>query len=318
MDFSLNSEQLRWQGITHEFAQQRVAPIAREMDESGAMPPGLISEMAALGLLGTTLPKSLGGSVMDYQSLALIYEELGRADQSVRGFMTVHSSLVMQCINQWGSDTQKQTYLPLLARGEIIGCYCLTEPEAGSDAASIRTTVKTLGNVGYELNGEKIWITNGNLARLAIVFAKQDSLSKKRPHEQITAFLVPLESNESNGIERRHMPGVELGHRASDHAHIIFKQCAVTGDMILGEEGNGFKVAMSALDHGRLGVAAGALGLHQACFDASVEYVRYRKQFGQRLGDFEMVQSSIAEMKASLDASRMLVYRAAWLKDQGQ
>jgi butyryl-CoA dehydrogenase len=318
MDFSLSTEQIRWQRVARDFAQQRVTPIAREMDESGEMPLSLVSEMASLGLLGTTLPKSLGGSEMDYQSLALVYEELGRADQSVRGFMTVHSSLVMQCINQWGTPEQKQKYLPLLARGEIIGCYCLTEPEAGSDAASIQTTAKSLSGIGYVLNGEKIWITNGNIARLAIVFAKQDTLSDKKPHEQITAFLVPLESSENIGIERRRMPGHELGHRASDHAHIILKDCAISGDAVLGGEGNGFKVAMSALDHGRLGVAAGALGLHQACFDASVEYVRARKQFGQRLGDFEMVQSSIAEMKASLDASRLLVYRAAWLKDQGQ
>ena len=326
MDFSLSDEQRRWQSIAGEFAQQRVAPIAREMDEAGEMPLALVGEMAALGLLGTTLPKSLGGSEMDYQSLALVYEELGRADQSVRGFMTVHSSLVMQCINQWGTTEQKQKYLPLLARGKIIGCYCLTEPEAGSDAASIRTTAKKIGDAGYSLNGEKIWITNGNIARLAIVFAKTPPLTlplseegnSVKPHQQITAFLVPLESSESIGIERRRMPGQELGHRASDHAHIIFKDCAISGDAVLGGEGNGFKVAMSALDHGRLGVAAGALGLHQACFDASVDYVRNRKQFGQRLGDFEMVQSSIAEMKASLDASRMLVYRAAWLKDQGQ
>lgn len=316
MDLSLSEKQLGWQRIARDFAQGRVAPIAREMDESGEMPLALVGEMASQGLLGTTLPKLLGGSEMDYLSLALIYEELGRADQSVRGFMTVHSSLVMQCINQWGTDEQKQRYLPPMVRGEVIGCYALTEPDAGSDAASIQTTARK-NSAGFILSGEKIWITNGNIARVAIVFAKQNGLPGK-PHEQITAFLVPLESAEDTGIERRHMLGSELGHRASDHARISFKDCAIGSDAVLGGEGNGFKVAMSALDHGRLGVAAGALGLHQACLDASLAHVRSRKQFGQRLGDFEMVQSCVAEMKATLDASRLIVYRAAWLKDQGQ
>ncbi len=318
MDFTLSQNQLHWQRIARDFAQGRVAPIAREMDESHDMPIALVSEMASLGLLGATLPKSLGGSEMDHVSLALIYEELGRACSSVRGFMTVHSSLVMQCIHQWGTDEQKQRFLPMMASGEAIGCYALTEPEAGTDAASIQTTA-TKNAGGYLLNGEKIWITNGNIARAAIVFAKLTGTPDgTKPHQQITSFLVPLESTERVGITRTRMSGQELGHRASDHAHITFKNCLVSSDMVLGGEGMGFKVAMSALDHGRLGVAAGALGVHQACLDASVAFVRSRKQFGQRIGDFEMVQSTIAEMKASLDASRLLVYRAAWMKDQGQ
>ncbi|MDP4199222.1 MAG: acyl-CoA dehydrogenase family protein [Bacteroidota bacterium] len=314
MDFNLNDHQIHWQSVAREFAQQRVAPIAREMDESGEMPLTLVGEMASLGLLGSTLPKSLGGSEMDNVSLALVYEELGRACSSVRGFMTVHSSLVMQCIHQWGTDEQKQRYLPAMAKGEAIGCYALTEPEAGSDAASIQTIAKK-NALGYALNGEKIWITNGNIARIAVVFARLDTLHSKKPHEQVTAFLVRLNTPE---VERLRMPGEELGHRASDHATLVFHDTSVTTELLLGGEGMGFKVAMSALDHGRLGVAAGALGVHQACLDASLAFVRSRKQFGQRIGDFEMVQSTIAEMKASLDASRLLVYRAAWLKDQGQ
>ncbi len=314
MDFTFSPQQQQWQRIAREFAQTRVCPIAREMDESGKMPHSLVSEMATLGLLGATIGKAYGGSEMDHLSLALIYEELGRACSSVRGFMTVHSSLVMQCINYWGSEDQKKKLLPLLARGETIGCYALTEPEAGSDAAAIQTTAQKIEG-GYLLNGEKIWITNGNIAGLAIVFAKLDPIKDAKPHNNITAFLVPLDQPD---IDRRAMRGQELGHRASDHANITFKNCFVSEDMILDGEGMGFKVAMSALEHGRLGVAAGALGVHQACFDASVDYTRKRRQFGQRIGDFEMVQSTIAEMKASLDASRLLVYRAAWLKDQGQ
>src|ERR1017187_6950477 len=176
MDFNLNEQQLHWQSVARNFAQNRIAPMAREMDEAGEMPLSLVTEMVELGLLGTTLPKSLGGSEMDNLSLALVYEELGRACSSVRGFMTVHSSLVMQCISAWGTDEQKSRYLPAMARGEVIGCYALTEPEAGSDAASIQTAAKkSATGITYELTGEKIWITNGNIARIAIVFAKLDT-----------------------------------------------------------------------------------------------------------------------------------------------
>jgi hypothetical protein len=283
------------------------------------MPLSLIGEMAELGLLGGTLPKSLGGSEMDHVSLALVYEELGRACSSVRGFMTVHSSLVMQCINQWGTEEQKSRYLPAMASGEVIGCYALTEPEAGSDVASIQTIAKKssvqIENQNfYSLTGEKIWITNGTIARIGIVFAKLDTLHEKKPHEQVTAFLVRLNNPD---IERTRMPGEPLGHRASDHARIVFRDTPLSDLPVLGGEGMGFKVAMSALEHGRLGVAAGALGVHQACLDACVAFAKERKQFGKRIGDFEMIQSAIAEMKATLDASRLLVYRAAWMKDQG-
>lgn len=311
MDFTLSPEQLHWQTVARTFAQNEVAPIAREMDEVGEMPLHLVERMAELGLLGSTLDKAYGGSAMDHLSQALVYEELGRACSSVRGFLTVHASLVSQCINAWGSDAQKSTWLPELTSGRAIGCYCLTEPEAGSDAASIQTSA-TRTDGGYLLNGEKIWITNANIARLAIVFAKVDATDPdEKPHKRITAFVVPTDAP---GFERTRMPGQELGHRASDHAHITFRDCFVSAEHVLGGERNGFKVAMSALDYGRLGVAAGALGVHQACFDASLEFVRTRKQFGQRIGDFGMVQSAIAEMKANLEASRNLVYRAAWSK----
>jgi butyryl-CoA dehydrogenase len=311
MDFSLNDQQKRWQQVAREFAQNEVAPLAREMDEKGEMPLTLVSRMAELGILGATLSKHFGGSEMDSLSLALVYEELGRACSSTRGFLTVHSSLVAQCINAWANAEQKTKWLPLLTSGKNIGCYCLTEPEAGSDAASIQTTgTKTDG--GYELNGEKIWITNANIADLAIVFAKYETDEDLKPHQKITAFLV---ETKTKGFNRKPMPGKELGHRASDHAHITFKDCFVPDANVLGSVGAGFKVAMSALDHGRLGVAAGAVGVHQACLNASVDFVRTRKQFGQRIGDFGMVQSAIAEMHASLEASRQLVYKAAWEKD---
>jgi alkylation response protein AidB-like acyl-CoA dehydrogenase len=311
MNFALAESQEYVQARAREFAQTRVAPLAREMDERGAMPLELVREMGALGFLGGPLPKELGGSEWDALSLALCYEELGRVDSSVRGFMTVHTSLVSQCILAWGTAEQKEKYLPKLARGEWIGCYCLTEPNAGSDAASMETTSDEYENE-FILNGEKIWITNGGIADVAIVFATRARTLK---HSGICAFMI--ETN-TPGFVREKMPGKELGHRASDHAHIYFQNCRVPKAALLGAPGEGFKVAMSALDHGRLGVAAGALGVAQACLDASVEFARTRRQFGQRIGDFEMIQSVIANMAADVDAARMLVYRAAWLQTQGQ
>jgi len=313
MDFSLSPEELRWQETARNFAQNEVVQIAREMDENGEMPLSLVLRMAELGLLGATIAKEYGGSAMNNLALALIYEELGRACSSVRGFMTVHSSLVMQCINQHASPQQKKKYLPELASGRMIGCYALTEPEAGSDAANIQTSATKTGG-GYLLNGEKIWITNGGIAHLAVVFAKLPLHLGEKPHHAITAFLV---DTNTKGFNKKKMPGKELGHRASDHATIVLTDCFVPEANVLGGEHNGFAVAMGALDFGRLGVAAGALGVHQACLDASVDFVRKRKQFGSRLGDFEMIQATIAEMKMTLEASRHLVYHAAWKKDQG-
>ena len=311
MDFTPTRPQSEVQSLARNFAQNRVAPMARAMDEHGEMPLSLVREMGELGLLGGPLPKAFGGSEWDAISLALCYEELGRADSSVRGFMTVHTSLVSQCLLAWGTDEQKRTYLPKLARSEWIGCYCLTEPQAGSDAASMESTATEDGD-DYVLNGEKIWITNGGIARLAIVFASRDRSAR---HKGICAFLV---ETDTPGFHRQKMPGKELGHRASDHAHIRLEHCRVPKSALLGAPGDGFKVAMSALDHGRLGVAAGAVGVAQACLDACVEFARARRQFGQRIGDFEMIQSVIANMAADVDAARLLVYRAAWLKDRGQ
>lgn len=311
MNFSFSNSQQTIQLRAREFAQTRVAPLAREMDERGAMPLELVREMGALGFLGGPLPSEYGGEAWDTVSLALCYEELGRVDSSVRGLMTVHTSLVSQCILKWGTEEQKRKFLPNLARGEWIGCYALTEPNAGSDAASMETTATQDGDE-FVLNGEKIWITNGNLADVAIVFANSNRALK---HKGICAFLV--ETN-LEGFTREKMRGQELGHRASDHAHIRFENMRVPKTALLGNVGEGFKVAMSALDHGRLGVAAGALGVAQACLDASVDFARTRRQFGQRIGDFEMIQSALANMAADVDAARMLVYRAAWLKDEGQ
>lgn len=311
MNFDLTAEQRSVQQLARDFATEEVAPIARRMDEEGKIPTELIERIGELGLLGGPLPTTYDGGGWDHVSLALAYEELGRADSSVRGLMTVHTSLVAQCVLLWGTDDQKATYLPDLASGKKIGCYCLTERNAGSDAASIETeAIEDDGEI--VLNGEKIWITNGVIAGLALVFATRDPVER---HAGISAFLV---DTNNPGLAREPMPGSELGHRASDHARLLFSDCRVPQGSLLGGEGEGFRVAMSALDYGRLGVAAGALGVAQACLDASVEFARSRKQFGKRIGDFQMIQSAIAEMAAEVEAARQLVYKAAWMKDQGK
>jgi butyryl-CoA dehydrogenase len=311
MEFKLTAAQQAVQERARRFAQDEVAPRAREADERGEFPLDLVRRMGELGFLAGAMSPAYGGSGIDHVGAALVYEEVGRADSSVRGFLAVHAGLVSACIDDWGSEEQKRRYLPRLATGELIGCYCLTEPNAGSDAASIETTAREEGN-SYVLNGEKIWITNGGIADLAIVFASRDRAAR---HKGICAFLV---ETDTPGIHREKLAGVELGHRAADHARIVFEGCRVPTSAMLGTPGEGFKVAMTALDHGRLGVAAGAVGVAQACLDACVSFARERRQFGRRIGDFQMIQAQLADMAADVEAARLLTYRAAWLKNQGQ
>jgi butyryl-CoA dehydrogenase len=310
MNFELTAEQQSVQALARRFAQEEVAPLARESDETGLFPSHLVQRMGELGFLGGPIPGEYGGAQMDYLSYTLISEELGRVDSSVRGFLAVHGSLVSLCINDWGSEVQKQHYLPQLAAGRAIGCYCLTEPEAGSDVASMESTVRRDGG-GFVVNGQKVWITNGGIADVALVFA---SIDRSRRHKGICAFIV---DTDTPGFQRQPMPGKELGHRSSDHAQVFFQEMRLPETALLGEVGQGFTIAMSALDHGRLGVAAGALGIAQACLDASLDFARRRRQFGRRIGDFQMIQASLADMAAEVEAARLLVYRAAWMKDQG-
>ena len=311
MDFALTAKQQHIQSQVRLFAEQEVAPIAREADATGTFPRHLVKRMGELGFLAGPISPEYGGSDMDYVSYALLCEELGRVDSSVRGFLTVHTSLVSLCIQEWGNEEQKRTYLPKLATGEWIGCYALTELNAGSDAVSMETTAHEEGD-SYILNGEKIWITNGTSASVAIVFATRDRSAR---HRGICAFIV---KTDTPGFQRDPMPNKELGHRASEHVRITLHNCRVPKSALLGQPGEGFKVAMSALDRGRLGVAAGALGVAQACLDACINYAKQRRQFGKRIADFEMIQATLADMAADVDAARLLVYRAAWLKDTGQ
>jgi butyryl-CoA dehydrogenase len=320
MNFDLTPEQQRIQSVARQFAEQELAPIARQADEEGVFPSHLVPKMAELGLFAIPTTNSNPQSAIrnpqldgpqSHMAYALICEELGHVDSSVRGFLTVHVGLVAGCIAEWGTEEQQAHYLPLLISGEWIGCYALTEPNAGSDVASMEATVRLEGD-SYVLNGEKIWITNGTSARLAIVFASTD---RSLRHKGICAFLV---ETDTPGFHREPMPGKELGHRASEHVRITLEDCRVPASAMLGAPGEGFRVAMSALDRGRLGVAAGAVGVAQACLDACVSYTKERRQFGQRIADFEMVQSTLADMAADVEAARLLTYKAAWLKDNAQ
>ena len=310
MHFQLTDEQQAVQAEAKIFADEEVAPVAREADETGIFPGHLIGRMAELGYLLGPIPPEYGGRGIDYLSFALVSEELGRADSSVRGFLSVHAGLVSHCIYDWGTEMQRREFLPRLGTADLIGCYCLTEPEAGSDAGSLKTSCVQDGD-DWIINGEKIWITNAGQADIGIVFATRNPEER---HRGICAFIVDMDSD---GIQMEAMPGQELGHRASDHRHISFEDVRVPAGRMLGEPGQGFRVAMSALDHGRIGVAAGAVGIAQACLEACLGWVRSRRAFGQRIGDFQMIQADIADMVSDIEAARLLTYRAAWLKMEG-
>jgi butyryl-CoA dehydrogenase len=312
VDFAPTAEQLAARQAARSFVESDVLPFADQWDAAGQFPTELVRRMGSLGLLGGRVPPELGGPGFTHSAFAAVYEELGRGDASVRGFLAVHGGLVCQVIYEHGTEDQRSTWLPRLASGEAIGCYCLTEPEAGSDAAALRTTARRDAN-GWVLDGEKTWITNGGIADLALVFARWPDLPADKPHRQICAFLVPTDSE---GFTARPMPGRPLGHRAADHAHIALDGCRIGAEAALGEPGRGFHLAMQALDHGRLGVAAGAVGLGLACLEAALEFCMARHAFGRPIAEFQMVEASLADAATDLEAARMLVQKAAWLKDQ--
>jgi alkylation response protein AidB-like acyl-CoA dehydrogenase len=310
MDFELTPDQQRIQSLARQFAEQEVAPLARATNAQDTLPQHLIQRMGELGFLAGQVDKRYGGSGMDTISYVLLSEELGRVASSVRSFLTVQASQVSLSIQEWGSKEQKRFYLPKLASGEYIGCYALTELEVGSDVANIEATA-TRDGASYLLQGEKIWITNGLSAQIAIVIARRDHGTR---HKGISAFLV---RTDTPGFHSTPMPE-ELGHRATEHAHITLDQCRVPKSALLGGPGGGFKIAMTALENGRLTVAAGAVGIGQACLDACIAFARQRHRSGQRLLDSEMIQATIANMTADIAAARLLTYYAAWHKDRGE
>jgi butyryl-CoA dehydrogenase len=311
MDFDLTPEQIAIRKLARDFADREIAPGARERDREQRFPADVLARMAPLGFLGGPVPESYGGMGIDFLSHALITEEIGRADSSVRTTLSVQVSLVELTILRFGTEKQKQSWLPRLCRGEIIGCFGLTEPAVGSDAANLQTTAVRDGP-DWIIDGRKTWISNGGVSQLALVFARTDPSAPQQ--KGITAFLV---SREHHPYESPRIHG-KLGLRSSDTSELVFEHVRVPDHMRLGEEGQGFPIAMAALDSGRYSVAAGAVGTAQACIDASVSYATQRRAFGKPIGEHQLVQEMIADMVVETEAARLLVWRAGHLKDRGR
>jgi alkylation response protein AidB-like acyl-CoA dehydrogenase len=310
MDFALSDEQKLISETAREFADKEIAPRVRENDRAARFDRELASKLGEVGYLGAPVAEEYGGRALDYVSYGLIVEQVGRADSSARTVVSVVTSLVAGSIEQWGTEEQKQRWLPRLCSGEGLGCFGLTEPDTGSDAANLRTRAKKTDN-GWVINGQKMWISLGNFSEVALIFAQTDP---EKGHKGLACFLVPTETK---GFETQEIHG-KLGLRSSDTASIALDDVEVGEDAMLGEIGDGFKVAMTALDKGRYSVAAGCVGICDGCVEASTAYSTERKQFGVPLARFQLVQELIADMVVKRDAARMLVLRAGWLKDQGQ
>jgi hypothetical protein len=310
MDFALNDDQQMIQDAVRKYARERILPNARAWEHAQEFPRDLLKKLGALGYLGVPIPEQYGGAGLDFISEAIVFEEIGYADSSVRTTLSVQMSLVELTILQWGSEEQRNRYLPGLCSGEIIGCFALTEPNAGSDAGNVQTSAKRAGDE-WVLNGQKVWISNGTWADVAILFAQTEPGSK---HKGMVAFLV---DTKTPGYSTRKMTG-KLGLLASDTGEIFLDNVRVPDRARLGEVGAGFKIAMSALDNGRFGVAAGCVGAAQHALDVSVKYAKERIAFERPIAGFQLVQDMLAQMKVNVEAARLLVYRAGWVKNQGQ
>ena len=297
--------------MVRDFAAKEVLPTIQEQDRIGGMAPFIIPRMAELGILGITIPVKYGGQGMDYISLGLVSEELEFVDTSLRVVISVHNGLTCLTLLQWGTEDQKEQYLVPLARGEKIGCGAFTEPSAGSDFAHIQSTGKKDGQ-DFILNGEKMWVSLATVADFAIVTVRTDQ-KIDQAYRGLSTFLVDLESP---GITRGDIHG-KLGIRAGSTGWINFQDVRVPAKNLVGEEGEGFKVTMSAFDSGRYTVAAGATGLIRAALEASKSYAEERNAFGGKISDFQLIQAKIARMALDYQAARLLYLNAGWLKNQG-
>lgn len=311
MDFSLTEEQRMAQNMVRDFAQKEVAPIIKEFDRKQEMAPFILPRMGELGILGICIPVRYGGQGFDYISLGLVCEELEAVDSTLRVVMSVHMGLNSMGLLQWGTEEQKQRFLAPQARGQKYACFGLTEPAAGSDVAGIRSTARRQGDE-YVINGEKMWISLATKAHHCLWVARTDPEAAD-PHEGLSAFIVELDRP---GISRGDIHG-KLGVRAGSTGWIACQDVRVPLENRLGEEGEGFKIAMACLDNGRYTVAAGATGLIRACLEASVKYAGERKAFEREIGRFQLIQQKIAYMVQSYDAARLLYLRAGWMKNQG-
>jgi butyryl-CoA dehydrogenase len=310
MKLELSDEQRMVQALAREFAEQEVKPVAAECDREARFPHATVKRMGELGLLGIAVPEQWGGGGADSVSYVLALEELAFACASHAVIMSVNSSLVCEPLLRFGTPEQHERFLRPLASGQGLGCFALTEPQAGSDARNQATSARPAGD-HYVLDGRKAFVTNGRESTVALVFAQTDPA---KAHHGISAFLV------EKGTPGFLVPKVEdkLGLRASDTAEFVFEGCRVPAENRLGAEGQGFTVALKALDGGRIGIAAQAVGIARAGLEASVQYARERRSFGVPIGQHQMIQWMLADMATNIDAARLLVWRAASLKDRGQ
>ncbi len=310
MDFEFSEEQRMIRNIMRAFVEKEVRPSVSRLDQEGCFPEEQLKKLAEMGLMGAFVPPEYGGAKMDLLSFVIAMEEVARVWVSLSVLMGLHNSMICETISRFGSQAQRESYLPELARGRLLGCYALTEPDAGSDASGIKSRAKKCDG-SYVLNGTKIFITNGRKADFALVFAVTAPENRKNG---ISAFLV-----------EKGTPGFEVGRidekmglRASDTAELIFQDCKVPAVNRLGEENQGFKIAMSALDGGRIGIAAQSVGIAQGCLEEAVRYAQARKQFGKPIAEFQAIQWMIADMATEIEAARLLTYRAARRRDQGE
>jgi len=310
MKIELLEEQRLLRDTVRRFAEEVVAPRAREIDESGEFPLGFFKQAAELGLGGVAVPEEYGGAGMDTLAYCLAIEEVSRVCASSGVILSVNNSLVCDPLLKFGNAEQKKRWLTPLASGQLLGCFALTEPGAGSDAGSLRTTARRDGD-DYVLNGNKVFITNGTHADVALVFATVD-LEKK--HRGITAFIVPMDTP---GFSRGGHE-YKLGVNASGTTELAFQDMRVPAPQRLGEEGEGFKIAMATLDGGRVGISAQAVGIARGALEEATAYAQERQQFGRPISDFQAIQFYLADMSTEVDAARLLTWKAAWTKDQGR
>jgi butyryl-CoA dehydrogenase len=307
IEFDLTDEQRLIRETAREFSDREIAPRARENDRNEHFDTELVQKLADMGYLGAIVPEDYGGRGVDYRTYALIVEEVGRGCSAMRTVVSVVTSLVCSSIVRWGTEEQKQEWLPKLCSGEALGCFALTEPDTGSDASNLKTRAEKTGG-GWRISGGKMWISLGNYAKLALVFAQTDPEKK---HRGIACFLVPTDSEGFSSQEIHH----KLGLKGSDTAELSLDGVEVPDSALMGDVGDGFKIAMSALDSGRYSVAAGCVGICQGCVEASVDYSKARTQFDRPIASFQLVQEMLADMVVDTDAARGLVWRAGWLKD---
>ena len=310
MDFDLDEQQQMIRKMAREFAEKEIKPVASEFDESASFPTEIIKKLGELGFMGMMVPEEYGGAAMDCVSYAIAVEEISRADASTGVTMSVTNSLACQPILDYGNEEQKKKYLPDLAQGKTLGAYSLTEPEAGSDAGNVQTTAVLDGD-HYVINGTKIFVTNGGKADIIVLFAATNREAKTKG---ISAFIV-----------EKGMPGFKpgkkedkMGMRGSDTSELVFEDCRVPKENLLGKEGAGFKIALVTLDGGRIGIAAQAVGIGQACLEAAITYSKEREQFGRAICKFQAIQWILANMATDIEAARLLTYRTAHLKEKGQ